>query len=406
MADKPTRRNFLIGAGAAAASAAGAFLVSKDGLLETRAEAEPIKDPDAVKAAALKRYRTLGRTGLKVSSIGIGAASLTSPAVLDRALDLGLNYIDTAACYADGVSETVVGKVMKKRRKEVVLTTKWHPHAKESKANILKSLDDSLKRLQTDHVDCVLVHSVKDVERIQNPAVFEAFEAAKKAGKVRFLGMSSHAPTLPEVVREAIKLGKYDVMLLKYSYMSYPALKDVIAELDKAKIGLTVMKTRDGARYVDLAEFNRKDGFLGATLRWASSNPSVHSAVITLKTFEEAELYAQIAGQQLAANDVELLDEYATRFDKVQCRWCGDCGSACPSGVPVWDVDRAAMYHDRYREERAGMGLYAALGNPASACAGCAAPCESACSYEIPIREQMTHAHATLAWNPRPDVEV
>jgi uncharacterized protein len=406
MSDKPSRRNFLIGAGAVAASAAGAFLVSKDGMFETRAEAEPIKDPDAVKAAAIARYRTLGRTGLKVSSIGIGAASLTSPAVLDRAIDLGLNYIDTAACYSDGVSENVVGKVMKKRRKEVVLTTKWHPDANESKANILKSLDDSLKRLQTDHVDCVLVHSVKDPARIQNPAVFEAFEAVKRAGKVSFLGMSSHAPTLPEVVREAIKIGKYDVMLLKYSYMSYPALKEVIGEVQKAKIGLTVMKTRDGARYVDLAEFNKKDGFLGATLRWASSNPQVHSAVITMKTFEDAELYARIAGQALAQNDVELLDEYATRFDKVQCRWCGDCGSSCPSSVPVWDVDRAAMYHDRYREERRGLGLYAALGNPAGACAGCSAPCESACTFQIPIRDQMMDAHATLTWNPRPDVEV
>lgn len=406
MSDKPSRRNFLVGAGAVAASAAGAFLVSTDGLLETRVAAEPIKDPEAVKAAAKGRYRTLGKTGLKVSTIGIGAASLTSPAVLDRALDLGLNYIDTAACYAGGESETVVGKVMKKRRNEVVLTTKWHPHAKETKANILASLDASLKRLQTDHVDCVLVHSVRDPARIQNPAVFEAFETAKKAGKVRFLGMSSHAPTLPEVVRAAIKDGRYDVMLLKYSYMAYPKLKEVIAEIGAAKIGLTVMKTRDGARGVDLAKYNQKDGFLGATLRWASSNPAVHSAVITLKTFEEAELYARIAGQELAARDLKLLHEYATDFDKVQCRWCGDCGSACPSGVPVWDVDRAAMYHDRYKEQRRGMALYAALGNPASACAGCAAQCESACSYQIPIKEQMAHAHATLSWNPTPDVEV
>ena len=406
MTDKPSRRNFLIGTGAALASAAGAFVVSKDGLIEPELAAEPITDPDAVKAAAIRRYRVLGRTGLKVSSIGIGSASLTSPAVLDRAIDLGLNYVDTAACYSDGVSETTVGKVMAKRRNEVVLTTKWHPDANETKEKILQSLDGSLKRLQTDHVDCVLVHSVRDVARIRNPAVFEAFEAAKKAGKVRFLGMSSHAPTLPEVVREAIKLGKYDVLLLKYSYMSYPELKAVISEVAAARIGLTVMKTRDGARYVDLAAFNQKDGFLGATLRWASSNPAVHSAVITLKTFDEAELYARVAGQELASNDVELLEQHAAHFDNVQCRWCGECGPACPSGVPVWDVDRAAMYHDRYKEERRGMGLYAALGSPASACASCSAPCESACSYQIPIRDQMTVAHATLAWNPRPDVEV
>jgi predicted aldo/keto reductase-like oxidoreductase len=406
MKEKQSRRGFLIGAGAVAASAAGGFLVSREGLGGDAGSAPPVTDPDAVREAAQARYRVLGKTGLRVSAVGIGAASLRSPAVLDRALDLGLNYIDTAACYGDGASETAVGTVMAKRRGEVVLTTKWHPGPKARSAEMLRSLEGSLKRLQTDHVDCVLIHSVRDPARLENPEVLEAFEVARKAGKVRFLGFSSHSPTLPEVVRAGIKVGCYDVVLLKYSYMSFPRLKGVFDEIHRAGIGITVMKTRDGARYVDLAEFQRGDGFVGAALRWASSNPQIGSAVITMKTFDDADLYAQVAGQELAAVDTELLERYAGQFDQVQCRWCGECGSSCPQSVPVWDVDRAVMYHDRYGEERRGMALYSALGNPAAACVTCPAPCESACSYQIPIGAQMRDAHARLSWDPDGPVEV
>lgn len=398
------RRAFLLGAGGLAAAAGAAMLVA-DGMTPVQAQ-QAAQDPDAIKAAALKRYRVLGRTGLKVAPIGIGTASTTSPAVLEQAIDLGLNYIDTAHMYGGGSSETAVGKIMKRRRKDVVLTTKWSPKAR-TRAQLKASLDESLQRLQTDHVDCLLVHAVDEIDRITSPEVFEAFAEAKKAGKARFLGVSGHGPNLEKVLEKVATMDQYDLVLIKYSFMSYPRMGPLVDKLHAKNIGVTVMKTRDGARHVDLKKFNEDDGgFLGATLRWATSSPKVASAVITTQTFEDVSLYARIAGQELAARDQELLEQYAAAFDKVQCRWCGDCSGACPSGVPVWDVDRAAMYYERYGDQRRGMDLYAALGNPASGCASCAAPCEGSCSYGIPIREQMTAAHQVLAWNPPGDPHV
>jgi predicted aldo/keto reductase-like oxidoreductase len=392
------RRRFLAGAGLAAASA-GAWALSQG----TGDAAPPAGDAATLRAAARAQYRKLGKINKMVSPIGIGTASIKSPAVLDRAIDLGLNYIDTAHCYMSGRSETEVGKVLKKRRDEVVLTTKWHPGATAKRQEMLDSLDDSLKSLQTDHIDTILVHSVEDAARIQNPEVMEAFQIAKKAGKVSHLGMSSHSPNMIEVTREAMRLGWYEIVLLKYSYMSYPGVGALIKDLHAAGIAVTVMKTRDGARHVGLADFEKGDGFVGAALRWAASNPHIASAVISLETFEEAELYARVAGQPLASRtDLDLLHKYAQTFGKEHCRGCGDCGPACPNGVKVWEVDRAMMYFDRYQHERRGMDLYAALGEPAAACAGCAAPCESACAYQIPIRDQLTRAHRALSWGADP----
>lgn len=390
----PDRRTFLRNASAGLV-AAGALLQQACGT-DAQAQDTPKGASVANKVTIKANYRTLGKTGLKVSKIGVGTGSLRSPQVLERALDLGLNYIDTAHCYMSGDSERTIGKILKRRRKDAIVTTKWHPDAKAKRGAMLKSLDESLKRLGTDHVDCVLVHSVGEKARIQNPEVFEAFEIAKKAGKVSHLGMSSHSPNMIEVLEEAIRLKRYELVLLKYSYMSYPGVGKVIDKLHKANIGVTVMKTRDGARHAKLAKYQRDDGFVASALRWASSNPKIASTVISAETFADIELFGKVAGQAVSQRDLDMLEEYAQEFANVQCRWCGDCGGACPHGVPVWEVDRAAMYYDRYQHERRGMSLYASLGQPASACASCDAPCESACSYKLPIRDQMRDAHRML----------
>ena len=395
-----SRRKFILTAGAGLV-ATGVTIAAQRALSD---EAAPPQTPSKVTIKA--QYRKLGRTGKLVSKIGVGTASLSTPAVLDHAIDLGLNYIDTAHCYMDGRSEKTLGKILKRRRDEVVLTTKWHPGPTATKKQMLNSLDTSLRRLNCDHVDCVLVHSVKSVDRIQNPEVFEAFHAAKKAGKVSHLGMSSHSPAMIEVIREAIRLKLYDVVLLKYSYMAYPEVGKLIDELYAANIGVTVMKTRDGARHTSLEAFNQDDGFVASALRWASSNPKIASTVISANSFDDINLFARVAGQAVTQRDLKTLDQYARRFDQIQCRWCGDCGPACPADVPVWEVDRAAMYFDRYNEERRGMNLYAAMKSPASACITCSAPCEDACSHKLPIRNQMMEAHDLLAPTHRPELDL
>jgi uncharacterized protein len=142
--------------------------------------------------------RTLGRTGQKLTCIGMGGARFhlvsmeDGVAVVRHAYDLGINYFDMAHAYADGYAETVYGNAIPPFRKNIFLTTK---SVKRTRAEAEADLELSLKSMKTDHVDLWQMHSVnkmKDVERIFAPGgAIEAFEAARKSGKCRFIGYSN-----------------------------------------------------------------------------------------------------------------------------------------------------------------------------------------------------------------------
>ena len=154
-------------------------------------------------AAAVMPRRTLGRTGVSVSILAMGCGSrfLAYPAdqataVLEKAVGLGINYLDTAVDYGKGESETRVGRFLAARRRDVFLATKVPPSARTRDA-ALREVEASLKRLQTDHVDLLHLHGLGDEKDL---AIIEAADGALKAlyelraQKVaRFVGMTSHA---------------------------------------------------------------------------------------------------------------------------------------------------------------------------------------------------------------------
>ena len=155
--------------------------------------------------------RTLGRTGAQVSILAFGCGSRflmykneESDAILNRAIDLGISYLDTAYAYGDGESETRVGRVMASRRKEVWLATKIPDRTHDE---FLRRLEASLKRLQTDHVDLVHIHSLgqaDDLEKIEAPnGALKGLMEAREQKMARFAGMTSH--TNGEVMATAIQ---------------------------------------------------------------------------------------------------------------------------------------------------------------------------------------------------------
>ncbi len=381
-----TRRRFLTTTSAAAVTLTGC---------KKEAQAAADVDPKTIDM----KYRTMGRTGLKVSEIGFGGFPVENPAVLDHAIDLGINYVDTAPDYRSGRSETVIGKVMKRRRKEVVLGTKWHPGPETKRKAMLDSLDESLKRLRTDHVDIVMVHSVKDVRRITNPELFEAFRIAKDKGKVSFLGVSSHSPTLMSVMDTAVTSGQFDMMLAKYNFLDYPKQPELFAKAHAAGVGIVAMKTLGGAKHTDLKSFRGKeDTFERAALKWVLSNRHVTNLIISIESLEQVRNFGAASGRKLTLNDGDLLNRYAQLAAKEVCRGCEECHGACPSNVPVADVLRYSMYHDQYGQRGEARRLYGLLPTAtAAACAGCPAPCQTDCFHGLAVRDKMLAAHASMA---------
>jgi len=208
---KFTRRNFF----KTSAAAAAGYLA-----LKNKAFTEFFSSP-AIASNIKLPFRVLGNTGYKVGLFSLGGqATLETPGkesesikIINRAIDLGVNYIDTAAAYGRGVSETYIGKVMKDRRTEVFLATKTHDRSYDGSMNLLEK---SLKQLQTDRIDLWQLHNVRtesDLQKIfASDGAIKAFEKARKDGIVKFLGITGHYD--PFVLAKGINDYNFDCILM------------------------------------------------------------------------------------------------------------------------------------------------------------------------------------------------
>ncbi|NTV83999.1 MAG: aldo/keto reductase [Bacteroidales bacterium] len=186
------------------------------------------------------QYRTLGKTGMKVSTIGFGAMLTSDPTVVHHAIDLGINYIDTAASYMKGNNEIMVGNVLKTRRKEVFIATKLKLGTEES---MLESIQNSLKKLQTEVIDVIQLHGLNSKEKVLNNEYMNLLDKARKKGMVRFVGFSTHDNQV-ECLQAAIESKFYDVVLVSYNFTSDAALTEAISKTGEAGIGMVAMKTQ------------------------------------------------------------------------------------------------------------------------------------------------------------------
>ncbi len=354
------------------------------------------------------QYRILGkRTNLKVSEIGFGGYAINDPEVIHYASDRGINYIDTAWCYRDGASEENIGKAMKKLRNKFVLTTKWHPWGKTTKKEMMEMINTSLKRLQTDYVDCLLVHQVgqasggESLERLQNPELYEAYEQAKKEGKVRFSGVSGHDGDLMEIMNWVIDKGFFDVILMRYSFMQYQEQKALIQRAYEKGIGVVAMKVLSGAKGEDDPKLYQRDGasFKQAAIKWVLSNPHVSNLIITINSKNQVDEYAPVSGSRFGARDREILDYYARVYRNEICTFCNACEPSCPHHLAVADILRFYMYAENYHLPEQGQLAYASLPveRRADHCIDCSAPCMDDCPSGVNIKREMKKAYDKLS---------
>jgi aryl-alcohol dehydrogenase-like predicted oxidoreductase len=197
-------------------------------------------------------YRTLGRTGLRVSEVGLGTMvhaghfgamdDAESLGAISAALELGVNLIDTSNAYGDGYSETLLGKALQGKRDHVMLATKGgnimtgpqRGTQNFSPDYIAQVMDESLKRLQTDYVDLYQLHNPK-VPDIQNDDLHAMLERRKAQGKVRFLGVSVN--TMEEGIA-AVKGGRYDVIQIEHNILIQEPERDVFPLAQQANVGI------------------------------------------------------------------------------------------------------------------------------------------------------------------------
>lgn len=412
-ADGSTRRAVLRAGGAAVAASVGgaAAVVGRNaGWIPIGRDIFGAKVDDTAPtpraewaSSRIRAHRRLGRTGAMVSDISLGSGRIRDLAVAEAALARGVTYIDTAPDYADAGSETLLGQAMKGRRDQIFLATKFcradgHLPSDTPVPEIIAAVEQSLTRLQTDHVDLIHIHSCDRIDRLMAPNIHEAFDRLKEQGKVRFLGVSTHTPNLEAVANAAIDSGRFDVMMLAYHFGMWPTFGHILEKAKQHDVGIVAMKTLKGSRHADLAAFrDDSTAYSQAAFRWVLSNPNVSCLVISFSSLQHVDEYLAASGTSLRPEDVAVLERYDELVRADYCQpHCGLCLSSCPEDLVIHDVLRYRMYARDYGWEREGMRLYAALERDASLCTGCPAPCAGTCPHGVPIRTAMLDAHHRL----------
>jgi predicted aldo/keto reductase-like oxidoreductase len=340
-------------------------------------------------------YRTLGKTGLKVSGVGYGIGFEPVTAVVERAIDYGINYFDTSRDYRD--SEKIFSGVIKGKRDKILIATK-SPSSK--KADILRDLDTSLKTLGTDHVDIWHLHARDTPARIPDEAV-EAMAECKKSGKARFVGFSCHDPN--NMADFLIKTRVFDVMQTTYSFAIGSYYRDAaIKKLHKAGIGVIAMKVVVALTGQHLTRADNPPARTGegplAGIKWVLNNPAIGTTVPFMQTISELDMNVRAMSEPYTPADEKLLYVLNEQIRPLYCRMCYQCKGQCPKGLPVTDVLRFLAYHDFCRDYRQAAMNFRGLSKEVRdvRCSDCSV-CAIECPNGVQVRDRLMRAQQLLA---------
>ena len=354
----------------------------------------------------IQKYNPLGKTGLKVSDVSCGAISFFEPNVLRYAYDLGVNYFDTAEGYLRTKSESYIGEALKDVRDKIYITTK-HSYPADQQANkenglkkedIIRRVDASLKRMQTDYVDIAMLHGLSDLSLLRNEELQAAYSQLKKEGKIRFTGFSTHNAKV--TLKQALDQDFVQVILFIYNHMEGKDIEPLIQQVRQKGIGTVAMKVFAGGRQGNLKSFiNKEVSYAQSAIRWVLSNSFIDCCIPTMSSYSHVEEYVAASRRPLNRVDLKMIAEYQRQANQHYCMVsCQECLSSCPNGVAINDVLRYGMYFENYRMEKEAMRYYGDLAGDRKPlnCASCNGYCEKACPYGLKVQDKLIHAHEIL----------
>ena len=274
-------------------------------------------------------YRKLGKSNLQVSEISLGCMSLDPKiedysSLLNKAIDSGINYFDTADFYDKGINESIIGKSLGSRRKEVILATKvgnvWDKNGKTwhwnpSKKYILTAVDHSLKRLRTDFIDLYQLHGGTIEDPIDE--TIDAFETLVDSGKIRHYGLSS---IRPNVIRAYVEKSNITSVMVQYSLLDRRSEDQILPLLQSQDIGVQargvlakgLLKGKSACPYLNRSKENinllqkkmLKKNIPHAATGFVLANEAIKTAVIGLRT--EPQLLDFIPGISSTLKEIDL----------------------------------------------------------------------------------------------------
>ena len=372
------RRDFLRTAALGGVSATAALAAAH--LLPRRIFAQGTSD------SARIAHRKLGLTGYNVSEIGMGCMNMRDAELVHAAIDNGINYIDTARGYQRGENEEVIGQVMKTKRDKVFLTTKARARNADDYRN---QLELSLKALQTDHVDLMLMHGPNSRNQVLDEDTMKAFDELKKKGMCRFVGVSVHS-NQAEVLNALVESNFWNAALVGYNYFSPSDVRPAIERARKAGIGIIAMKnllnpaTFPWSRLDDIRkDKTSKITATQALIKWVLDDPYVDTTVPGMTSFEQLKEDIAIMNLNMSFDDNHMLNHYSELLKDYYCRGvagCTGCQNQCPKGVKVCDLNRCLAYAYCYGNKELAWENYRDLPNSSKVeschdCTECSVKC-------------------------------
>lgn len=357
------------------------------------------------------KHREFGLTGTRVSALGFGAMRLPTigegeeaPVDLDKAvpllqrgMDLGINFIDSAWGYLNRTSEIAVGEAIAGRKRSSIYISTKNP-VDTDVVEWRKRLDIQLKRLKTDYIDFYHIHATR-WDAFKNKVIPEGYmqemHIARDEGIIRHISFSSH--DTPKNIIKIIDSGEFSSMLVQYNLLH--RYNDVaIAYARQKGLGVAVMGPVGGGRINFMSRLHPREGrtIPELALRFALANPNVSTALSGMSTIAMVEENCSTASLSGPLGDVEnediktMLDQLQG-LDELYCTGCGYC-MPCPNGVNIptnfflynYDVvygpsvHNVAGYHDALKPAE----------RSANFCIECG-ECVEKCPQDIPIPERL-----------------
>ena len=324
-------------------------------------------------------YRVLGKTGLKISRMGLGGIPIQridaagTKELIRWLCDRGINYIDTARGYS--VSEAYLGEALEGIRDKFIIATKSMSRTKETMA---ADIDISLGNLRTDYIDLYQIHNPTpaDLEKVIAPGgALEALQEAKAAGKIGHIGITAHSA---ETFKMALEMDWVETVMFPYNIVETQG-EELIRACGEKNIGFIAMKPLAGGAIEDAT----------LALRFLQANENVTVVIPGMAEIKEAE--QNLAAMENAAplTEEEKLSMEAIRKDLGThfCRRCNYC-APCAVGISIPGIFVLEGYLSRYGLADWAKMRYDGMTKIASDCIGCGV-CEDRCPYNLPIREMM-----------------
>lgn len=321
-------------------------------------------------------YRKLGRTGLMVSEIGFGGIPLQrvtadeAVIVVREALGLGINFFDSARGYTD--SEEKLGRALQVTSREgLVLASKSKARLKEE---IKRDIETSLRHFRTDYLDLYQLHDLRagTVKEITAPGgALEGLREAQREGKVRFIGITGHIPSL---LLELLQKESFDTVQFPFNYIERDALTGLLPFAIRQGAGTIIMKPLAGGVF----------GYPAAALKFILKH-EISTAIPGMKSPAEVRWNAAVSGSDLSAAEEEQLREEAERIGGRFCRRCDYC-QPCPQGIDIPLQMTLKRYSEGYDLHQWALERYLAQEAKPSDCRECG-ECEEKCPYNLPVRE-------------------